>query len=77
VEEFVRECVEWLTSAVLQVGSIDQWVWHLHSSVYYSINSAYDKLTEMDINDHQDAYNFVWLKEVPLKVFYFFLEVNP
>lgn len=54
-----------------QVGSVDQWVWHLHSSMCYYIRSAYNKLTEMDINDYQDAYNFVWLKEVPLKAFIF------
>jgi len=33
-EELVRECVERLTSTVLQVGSADHLVWHLHSSIY-------------------------------------------
>jgi len=34
----------------------------------YFVSSVYNKLIEMDKNDHQNDYNFVWLKKVPLKV---------
>ena len=57
-----------LNSVVLQVGSADQWIWHLHSSHCYSVSSAYNNLTNVDINQHQNPHQFVQLKVVPLKV---------
>jgi len=67
-EELVRACVGKLTLVVLQVGSADQWIWHLHSSHCYFVSSAYNKLTDVDNNVHQNSYKFVWVKVVPLKV---------
>jgi len=40
----------------------------LHTSQCYSISRAYNKLTEVDMNEHQNPHKFVWLKVVPLKV---------
>ena len=67
-EELVRECVGRLTPVVLQVGSADRWIWHLHSSQCYSVSSAYNKLSKMGINQYHNSHNFVWLKVNPLKV---------
>jgi hypothetical protein len=67
-EELLIECVGRLKSVVLQVGSPDQLIWHLHSSHCYSVSIAYNNLTDVDINQHQNPHQFVWLKVVPLKV---------
>lgn len=41
------ECVELITTLVLQVGVEDQWVWKLHSSNHYTVSSvAYHMLIE-------------------------------
>lgn len=41
------ECVEFITTLVLQVGVEDQWVWKLHSSNRYTVSSvAYHMLIE-------------------------------
>jgi hypothetical protein len=39
----------------------------LHSSQCYSVSGAYNKLSEVDINQHHNSHKFVWLKVVPLK----------
>jgi len=53
---------------MIATSSTDHWIWQLHSSHCYSISSAYNKLTEVDINQHQNPYQFVRVKVVPLKV---------
>ena len=40
----------------------------MHSSECYSVSSAYNKLSKVDLNQHHNSHKFVWLKAVPLKV---------
>ena len=58
----MRECVGRLTLVVLQVGSVYRWIWHLHSSQCYSVSSASNKLSEVDINQHHNSHKFVRLR---------------
>ena len=58
----MRECVGHLTPVVLQVGSVDRWIWHLHLSQCYSVSSAYNKLSEVDINQHHNSHKVVRLR---------------
>lgn len=67
-EELVVECVALLSPIVLQVGSLDRWVWKLHSSQRYTVNSAYRFLTAIEGNPNEGFHNMLWLKAVPLKV---------
>jgi hypothetical protein len=67
-EELVGECVERLANFVLQVDTSDRWVWRLHSSQIYTVHSAYSFLTSVDSNITAEFNQFLWLKEVPLKV---------
>jgi len=67
-ELLVGECVERLSVLVLQVGLADRWVWKLHPSNKYTVQSAYTYLTAVNINITEDFHHFLWLKEVPLKV---------
>jgi hypothetical protein len=67
-EELVRECIMRLSNVVLQDNEHDRWVWKLHSSHVYSVQSAYDYLTATDENLNAGFDKFLWLKSVPLKV---------
>jgi hypothetical protein len=60
------ECVR--LSCVLQVGTIDRWVWKLHVSQCYTLKSAYYYLTAIDTNLNDGFDSFLWLKAVLLKV---------
>ena len=55
-ERLLGECVERLANSILQVDLADRWVWKLHSTHTYTVQSAYFYLTTVDI------------KAVPLKV---------
>jgi len=68
-EDLLRECVARLTSDTLHVERSDRWIWSLHISNCYTVNSAYSYLTETYISqEHSNNNNFLWLKAVPLKV---------
>jgi len=67
-EGLVVECVERLSSCVLQVGTINRWVWKFHPSQCYTVKSAYSYLTAIDTNLNDGFNSFLWLKAVPLKV---------
>jgi len=47
---FGGECVERLSVLVLQVDMADRWVWKLHPSHKYTVQSAYSYLTAVDSN---------------------------
>ena len=53
-EGLVGECVGRLTNSVLQVDVADRWVWKLHSTHTYSVQSAYSYLTAVDTNISED-----------------------
>ena len=57
-----------LSVLVLQVGLADRWVWKLHTSNKYTVQSAYSYLTAVDINITEDFHHFLWHKAVSLKV---------
>jgi len=40
----VRECVNRLTHVVLQVETVDRWVWKLDPTQRYTVKSAYNYL---------------------------------
>jgi hypothetical protein len=67
-EGLVLECVERVSSCILQVGMVDRWVWKLHTSQCYTVKSAYSFLTASDTNLNEGFDSFLWLKAVPLKV---------
>jgi len=46
----------------------DRWVWKLHSSHSYTVNSSYNYLTVADIVPNEGYNHLLWLKTVPLKV---------
>jgi len=77
-EEQAGECLELLTSIVLQVVVDDQWVWKLHSSQCYMVSSAYNNLTAVEDNNYVVINQAMWLKAVPLKMslFVWFLLLN-
>jgi len=60
--------VERLSNFVLQDGMSDSWVWRLHSSHNYTVQSAYSYLTVVDINITEEFQQFLWLIAVLLKV---------
>ena len=62
------ECVEQLSSFVLQDGVVDRWVWKLDLSHCYMVKSAYSYLTAVDNNIIEGFDRFLWLKAIPLKV---------
>ena len=62
------ECVQRLSACVLQVGTIDRWVWNPHVSQSYTIKPAYSYSTAMNTNINEEFDSFLWLKAVPLKV---------
>lgn len=64
----VRECVDRLSTCVLQVGTFDRWVWKLHVSQCYTVKSGYSYLTTTNNNLNEEFNIFLWLKVVPLKV---------
>lgn len=64
----VAQGVRRLTIEFVQVESVDHWIWHLHSCHFYIVSSAYNKLTKIDINQHQNPHHFCWLKVLPLKM---------
>lgn len=76
-EGLVGECVERLSNFVLQEGVSDRWVWRLHSSHSYTVQSAYSYLTAVDFNITEEFHHFLWLKAVPLKVNIFFRRLFP
>jgi len=67
-EGLVEQCVERLANFVLQVDMSDRWVWKLHSTHTYTVQSAYSYLTAVDTTINEDVNQFLWLKAVPLKV---------
>jgi hypothetical protein len=67
-EGLVRVCVDRLSTCVLQVGSIDTWVWKLHVTQCYTVKFAYSYLTANNNNFNEEFDTFLWLKAVPLKV---------
>jgi len=67
-EGLVLECVERVSSCVLQVDTVDRWVQKLHTSQCYTVKSAYSFLTATDTNLNEGYDSFLWLKAVPLKV---------
>ena len=67
-EGLVGECVERLSNFVLQEGMSDRWVWRLHSSHNYTVQSTYSYLIAVDINITEEFHHFLWLKAVSLKV---------
>ena len=67
-EGLVRECVERLSNCVLQVVTIDRWVWKLHETQCYIVKSALFYLTAINTNLNEEFDSFLWLKAVPLKV---------
>jgi len=67
-ELLVGECVERLSVLVVQVGLDDRWVWKLHPSNKYTVQTTYFYLTAVDINITEDFHHFMWHKAVPLKV---------
>jgi hypothetical protein len=67
-EGLVSECTERVSSCILQVGTLDRWVWKLHTSQCYTVKSAYSFLTTTDTNLNEDYDSFLWLKAIPLKV---------
>jgi len=70
-EVLVGECVERLSVLVSQVGMADMWVWKLHPSNKYTVQSAYSYLTAVDNNIIEDFHHFLWKKPIPLKVIIF------
>ncbi|GAU27978.1 hypothetical protein TSUD_373730 [Trifolium subterraneum] len=68
-EELVGECVDRLSYVFLQDDVVDKWVWMLHSSQCYSVNSAYSYLTATGISINEGADCFLWQKQIPLKFF--------
>jgi len=67
-EGLVMECVERFSTSVLQVGTIDRWVWKLHEMQCYTVKSAYSYLTTINTNLNEEFDSFLWLKAVSLKV---------
>ena len=64
----VGECVDQLSSCVLQDGMVDRWVWKFHSSQCCTVKSAYYYLTTIDTNLNEGFDRFLLLKSVPLNV---------
>nr|ABN08325.1 hypothetical protein MtrDRAFT_AC155890g41v2 [Medicago truncatula] len=52
----------------IPVGMADRWVWKLHHSNKYILQSTYSYLTAVDTNITEDFHHFLWHKAVPLKV---------
>ena len=46
----VGECVERLSVFGLQIGMVDRWMWKLHLSHKYTVQSAYSYLTAVNTN---------------------------
>ena len=67
-EGLVMECVERLSTGVLQVRTIDRWVWKLHETQCYIVKSALFYLTAINTNLNEEFNSFLWLKAVLLKV---------
>jgi len=57
-----------MSSCFMQVGTIDRWVWKLHTSQCYTVRSVYSYLTATDTNLNEGFDCFLWLKAVPLNV---------
>ena len=80
-EGLLLECVERVITCILQVGTVDRWVWKLHTSQCYTVKSAYSFLTSIDTNQNEGFDSFLCLKAVPLKVNLFvwrlFLNILP
>lgn len=51
-DELVEECIERLTSIILQVDVEDRWIWNLHPSSCYTVNNAYKHLSEFDVKNN-------------------------
>jgi len=49
----------------------DQWVWKLHFLQCYTVNGAYNNLTEAEHNIYLANNYVLWLKVVQLKSYYF------
>ena len=67
-EELVGECVELLTSVVLQVNVEGRWIWKIHSSLRYTVSRAYNILTLANHDNYSENSLVLWLKAVPCKV---------
>lgn len=67
-KDFVREYVERLTYVTLQVNVVDRWVWRLHSFQRYTVKSAYNIFTNVEI-DFDVCYKHVLrIKLIRLKI---------
>ncbi|GAU41251.1 hypothetical protein TSUD_97860 [Trifolium subterraneum] len=58
----------WLGSVTLSV-LLDQWLWRHDTGGDYSVRSVYKLLNTMALHDMDAMSNFLWHKQVPVKVF--------
>lgn len=70
-EELVWDCIERLTSIILQVEVEGRWVWTSHSSSCYTVSSAYKYMSEVNAIKNQANSQFLGLKNLSLMVIIF------
>lgn len=67
-EEELLECRILLYDISLQNNSADYWQWRLDPRNIYSVRSVYQKLTSQEFLSFDGTSDFIWHKQVPLKV---------
>jgi hypothetical protein len=67
-EELLGECKTLLSNISLQHNSTDRWVWRLDPSNGYSVSGVCHLLTSQPVQTAEAVSNFIWHKQVPLKV---------
>jgi len=67
-EESVTECTVLLHDIVLQDHTCDRWRWLLDPINGCSVKDTYHYLTSVDAPPDQGLFDYVWHKQVPLKV---------
>jgi hypothetical protein len=60
-ENLVRKCVDRLSNVILHVEMEDRWVWKLDLSKRYSVKSAYDNLTSIEVDFNVGSNHVLWL----------------
>jgi len=61
-------CSGMLSNVVLQVDTVDKWLWYLEPDKGYYVRGVYQMLTTIKQSIHVAPSNQIWHKEAPLKV---------
>jgi hypothetical protein len=67
-EEELRECQSLLLTRLLQVQSLDRWLWQPDPEAAYTVRGAYQLLTSQVLTHVDAAAKLIWHPQVPLKV---------